>query len=78
MLRAAYTSKPSSSRFPLAKEHAMQGKTVVITGATSGIGRSAAERLAEMGARIVFVAPRRREGRGDAGSIAGDQSRRRP
>jgi len=42
----------------------MQGKTVVITGATSGIGQVAAESLAAMGARIVQVA-RSRE-RGDA------------
>jgi len=34
----------------------MQGKTVVITGATSGIGEVAAVRLAERGARIVFTA----------------------
>jgi NAD(P)-dependent dehydrogenase (short-subunit alcohol dehydrogenase family) len=34
----------------------MQGKVVVITGATSGIGRIAAERLAALGARIVMVA----------------------
>ena len=34
----------------------MRGKTVVITGATSGIGEIAAIRLAERGARIVFVA----------------------
>src|SRR5436190_11518631 len=34
----------------------MQGKTVVITGATSGIGGVSAEKLASMGARIVFVA----------------------
>jgi len=34
----------------------MQGKTVVITGATSGIGEVAAVRLAEQGARIVFTA----------------------
>src|SRR6478609_4807253 len=34
----------------------MQGKTVIITGATSGIGEVAAIRLAEKGARIVFTA----------------------
>jgi NAD(P)-dependent dehydrogenase (short-subunit alcohol dehydrogenase family) len=38
------------------QEPAMQGKTVVATGATSGIGRVAVLELAEMGARIVFVA----------------------
>jgi len=40
----------------------MQGKTVVITGATSGIGEVAADRLAQKGARIVFIA--RDRGRG--------------
>ncbi|HVR08964.1 MAG TPA: SDR family NAD(P)-dependent oxidoreductase, partial [Thermoanaerobaculia bacterium] len=41
----------------------MQGRVVVMTGATSGIGQVAAERLAAMGARIVQVArdPRRGE-----------------
>jgi len=34
----------------------MQGKTIVATGATSGIGEAAATKLAAMGARIVFVA----------------------
>ncbi len=34
----------------------MQGKTVIITGATSGIGEVAAIRLAGQGARIVFTA----------------------
>ena len=34
----------------------MNGKTVVITGATSGIGAVAAMRLAEQGARIVIIA----------------------
>jgi NAD(P)-dependent dehydrogenase (short-subunit alcohol dehydrogenase family) len=34
----------------------MQGKTVVITGATAGIGEVAALELARQGARIVFVA----------------------
>jgi NAD(P)-dependent dehydrogenase (short-subunit alcohol dehydrogenase family) len=37
-------------------EAAIKGKVVVITGATSGIGQVAAEKLAAMGARIVFVA----------------------
>ncbi|HEX4533165.1 MAG TPA: SDR family oxidoreductase [Rhizomicrobium sp.] len=40
----------------------MQGKTVVITGATSGIGEVAADRLALKGARIVFVARDRSRG----------------
>lgn len=34
----------------------MQGKTVIITGATSGIGEVCAVRLAEKGARIVYTA----------------------
>ncbi len=42
----------------------MHGKVVVITGATSGIGRVAAERLAALGARIALVA--RDPGRGAA------------
>ena len=42
----------------------MKGKTVVITGATSGIGEVAARTLAKMGARIVVVA--RNKERGDA------------
>jgi len=42
----------------------MQGKVVVITGATSGIGEVAAQRLADMGARIVLVA--RDKARGEA------------
>jgi retinol dehydrogenase-12 len=42
----------------------MQGKVVVITGGTSGIGQVTAERLASMGARIVLVA--RSKSRGEA------------
>ena len=40
----------------------MNGKTVVITGGTSGIGQVAAETLAGMGARIVLVARDRARG----------------
>ncbi|MGC8534096.1 MAG: SDR family oxidoreductase [Rhizomicrobium sp.] len=40
----------------------MQGKTVVITGATSGIGEVAADRLAQRGARIAFIARDRARG----------------
>jgi NAD(P)-dependent dehydrogenase (short-subunit alcohol dehydrogenase family) len=42
----------------------VQGKTVVITGATSGIGEVAACELARQGARIVLIA--RDRGRGEA------------
>jgi len=42
----------------------MQGKVVVITGGTSGIGEVAEEKLAAMGARIVLVA--RSKSRGEA------------
>jgi NAD(P)-dependent dehydrogenase (short-subunit alcohol dehydrogenase family) len=42
----------------------MRGKTVVITGGTSGIGEVAAVALAKMGARVVLVA--RDKARGDA------------
>jgi NAD(P)-dependent dehydrogenase (short-subunit alcohol dehydrogenase family) len=42
----------------------MRGKTVVITGGTSGIGEVAAIELAKMGARIVLVA--RDNARGNA------------
>jgi NAD(P)-dependent dehydrogenase (short-subunit alcohol dehydrogenase family) len=42
----------------------MKGKTVVITGGTSGIGEVAAQALAQMGARVVLVA--RNKSRADA------------
>jgi NAD(P)-dependent dehydrogenase (short-subunit alcohol dehydrogenase family) len=45
-------------------EGVMRGKTLVITGGTSGIGEVAAVALAKMGARIVLVA--RDKARGDA------------
>jgi NAD(P)-dependent dehydrogenase (short-subunit alcohol dehydrogenase family) len=40
----------------MGEDHRVLGKVVVITGATAGIGQSAAERLAGLGARIVMVA----------------------
>jgi NAD(P)-dependent dehydrogenase (short-subunit alcohol dehydrogenase family) len=40
----------------------MQGKVIVITGATSGIGLAAAERLARLGARLVVIARERSRG----------------
>jgi NAD(P)-dependent dehydrogenase (short-subunit alcohol dehydrogenase family) len=47
----------------------MDGKVVVITGATSGIGRIAADRLAEMGARLVLVARDRARGEAVLGAL---------
>jgi short-subunit dehydrogenase len=41
----------------------MKGKTVVITGGTSGIGEIAAERLAQMGTRIVLIARSKSRGK---------------
>jgi short-subunit dehydrogenase len=42
----------------------MHGRTIVITGATSGIGKIAAEMLAKTGARIVLVARTKSRGNG--------------
>jgi len=39
---------------------ALQGRVVVITGASSGIGRATAHRFAEQGARLVIAARRMR------------------
>jgi NAD(P)-dependent dehydrogenase (short-subunit alcohol dehydrogenase family) len=49
----------------------MQGKTVVITGATSGIGEVAARTLAEQGARIVLIARDRSRGEETLGRLEG-------
>ena len=47
----------------------MHGKTVVITGATSGIGQIAAEGLARQGARVVFIARDGAKGRAMLGRL---------
>ena len=55
----------------------MQGKTVVVTGATSGIGEVAAIELARRGARIVFIArnPLRRDTTLTRLSVANDKAK---
>ncbi len=45
-----------SATFEAERAKTMQGKVVVATGATSGIGAVAVETLAKRGARIVFIA----------------------
>jgi short-subunit dehydrogenase len=40
------------------KKHNVSGKTIVVTGASSGIGRGTAVRLAELGANVVIAARR--------------------
>src|SRR5262249_41890558 len=53
---------PAIAANPPTRAPTREGKTCVITGATSGIGRAAAEALAAMGARIVMIARDRRRG----------------
>lgn len=50
----------------------MQGKTIVITGATSGIGEVTAMHLAAQGARIVFVARDARRAEATRERLVGD------
>ena len=38
------------------KQDGLNGKTVVITGASSGVGRAAAEAFADLGANVVIFA----------------------
>ena len=49
----------------------MKGKTIVITGASSGIGEVAAIRLSEQGARIVMVARDRARGEATLAKLKG-------
>ena len=48
----------------------MQGKTVVVTGANSGIGLETAAALAAMGARVIVTARNADKGRGAVAAIA--------
>jgi NAD(P)-dependent dehydrogenase (short-subunit alcohol dehydrogenase family) len=56
LFRAVNGAMQNASRAEGAGMTQMQGKTVVMTGATSGVGAAAALKLAALGARIVFVA----------------------
>src|ERR1700681_4276278 len=61
ILHLRQARKESRTRLVM-EGRAVQGKVVVITGATSGIGEVAAQRLAGMGARLVLVARDRTRG----------------
>ncbi|MGH9558568.1 MAG: SDR family oxidoreductase [Bryobacteraceae bacterium] len=50
----------------------MNGKVVVVTGATSGIGQAAAGKLASMGARLVLIARDRSRGEAEMARLAGN------
>jgi NAD(P)-dependent dehydrogenase (short-subunit alcohol dehydrogenase family) len=54
----------------------MTGRVCVVTGATRGIGRATAERLAGLGATLVLVSRRREDGERVASALA--ESRRAP
>ena len=56
----------------------MQGKTVVATGATSGIGEVAVPKLAAMGARIVFIARDAERAEATMAELETDRARPRP
>ena len=55
----------------------MTGRTVVVTGANSGIGRAAARALAAEGARVVLAVRDPTKGRAAAATMTGDVSVRR-
>lgn len=68
----AVIGRTQLSRLPLLinwPAMSMQEKVVVISGATSGIGEVAAQRLAKMGARIVMVARDRERGERSLGRL---------
>jgi NAD(P)-dependent dehydrogenase (short-subunit alcohol dehydrogenase family) len=63
--------------FMTAQIPAMTGRTVVVTGANSGIGRAAARALAAEGARVVLAVRDPTKGRAAAATMTGDVGVRR-
>jgi NAD(P)-dependent dehydrogenase (short-subunit alcohol dehydrogenase family) len=63
--------------FTIEQIPAMTGRTVVITGANSGIGRAAARALAATGAHVVLAVRDPAKGRAAAATMTGDVSVRR-
>jgi NAD(P)-dependent dehydrogenase (short-subunit alcohol dehydrogenase family) len=61
----------SISTFSVADIPDMTGKTVIVTGASSGIGLATAHTLAEAGARVVFAVRNIEKGRAAATATAG-------
>ncbi|MFD0313447.1 oxidoreductase [Streptomyces flavalbus] len=55
----------------------LTGRTAVVTGANSGIGRTAAEALARAGAHVVFAVRDLERGRGAAAAVGGSTEVRR-
>jgi dehydrogenase/reductase SDR family member 12 len=53
--RAGFTVRRRVYGWPEPPAGALEGKTVLITGPTSGLGRAAADQLAALGARLVLV-----------------------
>jgi NAD(P)-dependent dehydrogenase (short-subunit alcohol dehydrogenase family) len=53
--RTGYRLRRRLYRWPDVESYPMDGRTVVLTGPTSGLGREAAGSLARMGARLVLV-----------------------
>ena len=55
----------------------LAGKTILVTGATTGLGYETARSLAGTGASVVITQPHRREGRGRSAEARRRRARRR-